>query len=654
MTLVDADAAAERRYQEIDALTRSIEHLGRLVTALKDESWRVRKLAAERLVELEPKGAVVEQVVELLGLHDEVGTRNVAAAVLGQLGQEAEAPVLTLLDHPDAARRRLAASILGQLGRAAVAPRLARLIGDPDANVRVAAAEALGHLGGDEARRALALLLASPDPLLRVCALEGLTEQRAPPPLPVLSALLKDAWARPSAFRLLGLVDHPTAWALICRALTSTSTRDAALGALGVRSGVLSPEWELGVGAVLKATVDAVPWLSNALDSEAPERRLGAMVAAHALGDPRLALPVVRAVRPGLEADVAMTVLLRLGARGAGLLVSAKGALAELPVPARLVVAEAIVQLAEPSLVVPLGVLLRSGDPELAELATRALGRTRARGAIPLLLPCFDVVALAPHAGRSVATLAMSWPHEVREAIAPLVAREPPDPHLVRAWAEVVKGDALEVLERASTSPNDAVRAAVAESAPLVPVAAQALLEAALSDPAPVVRRAATSILCRVNPSEARPLVLRALADSDPVVLALAATTAAELGSHEAISAVAGLAHHREPGVVLAALSALGLLDALPDELLLEAADRGDAELEKHVFSLGADRPVVVARALMRLAHPRADVRAAAAGVLAVAAGPAERGTLTEARSKETDALCQRHLEVALARLDRG
>ena len=493
------------RYRALEVLDSSAAHLDRFVDGLKDESWRVRWLAAERLLELEPTPALVDHLVVLLALKDEAGSRNAAAAVLGQLGPLALAPVSRLLGHPDADQRRLAASILGRLGSASVAPRLVALLGDVDANVRAAAAEALGQLGGDDACRALSGLLTSSDPLLRVCALEGLAQQRSPPPLPVLSLLLRDAWARPSALRLLGLVDHPTAFGLVCRALASASTRDAALGALGVRAGVLPRRLELEVASVLRASRDAVPWLARALDSDTPERRLGALAAAHALGDPRLALPVARAVRPGVEAELALSVLLRLGTRGAGLLVSAKGALAELPVPARVVVAEAIIELAEPSLVVPLGVLLRSDQSNLAALATKALGRTRARGAIPLLVGCFDDAALAPHAWRSLVTLAVSWPHEVREALAPRLAQAPLEPHLVRAWAEVVKGDAVELVARAAVDASEAVRVAAAESAPLVPGVTAELLEVALGDSSAAVRRAATKGLSSLEPSNRPP-----------------------------------------------------------------------------------------------------------------------------------------------------
>lgn len=621
-----------------------------LVEALKDPSWKVRRVAAERLLAYEPRGPMVERLVELLGLLDESGARNAAASILSRLGRDAAGPVAALLSHPDADRRRFAAGIVGHLGCPEVVGGLVARLEDPDANVRAAAAEALGQLGGEVACRALSALLGSREPLLRVCALEGLAEQRAPPPLPVLVPLLGDAWTRPSAYRLLGLVEHPTARLLLCRALAAPATRDAALGGLAVRGGALSSDLEREVAEVLRCTTDVVPWLTQVLDAEAPERRVAGLVAARALGEPRLALAVARAVRPGPEAELALDVLVRLGPRAAGLLIAAKGTLAELPASSRRVVEDAVVQLAEPSHVMPLGVLLRSGEPELAALAVRALGRTRSRAAIGQLLPCLDMGELAEAAARSLVGLAASWPHEVRQALAPLVAQGGRTPHLVRAWTEVVKGDAAELLALAVGDSNEATRVAVAEVAPLVGPGALGLLEVALGDAAVAVRCAAVRSLCRVGAEDAGSLLAQALEDADPSVLAAAATGAAERSSEASVARLEALARHVEPEVVRASVAALARLGALSDEVLGALVRTEDEELELLALTVGADRPSVVAHAVERLADARRAVRLAAAGLLAVAAGPAERGALELARARELDPEVRRHLEAALRR----
>lgn len=665
MTWLDADPGVDARYRAIEELPAGPDARAKLLVALADESWRVRRLAVDRLIKLEPTEAFVTELVSLLGRRGETGMRNGAASVLSQLGSASLPVVLGLLQHPDPDQRKFAADILAQLARPEAAEGLVAALDDVDGNVRIAAAEALGHLGGPLAQTALFRLLEAPDPMLRVCALEGLAEQRLPPPLPVLGPLLVDPWTRASAFRVLGLIEHPTAFAMICRALSAASTRDSALVALGARGRPVSTQSEAEIRAVLRTARDLVPWLTHALESDAPERRLGALLAAHALAEPSTAIAVARCVRPGPVAEFALKVLVRLGVRGARLLLSATRTLAELPSASRAVVAEALVHLAEPSLVTSLVNLLKSGDPELAELATRALGRTRARTAIAPLLNAFDDELLAPHAYRACVQLAESWPAEVREALAPLAASperdtdgeqapgKPPRAWVVRTWADIVHEEAFDVVERALNHQDAAIRAAAADAAPSLGRQALAIVRSALMDESAVVRRAATRSLAQLEVHDGRELLAHALGDADPAVLALAASAAADLASPDSVPRLLELARHAEPNVVLAALSALSLLGALSDALLVSAALHADAEVLKLAFSLGADRPKVLHEACVALSHPRWDVRVAAGRLIAVAGSPAELTQLHDAVARETDPVARESLEHVVRNLAR-
>ncbi len=327
----------------------------------------------------------------------------------------------------------------------------------------------------------------------------------------------------------------------------------------------------------------------------------------------------------------------------------ATAALADLPGLARAVVAEALVRLAEPSLTPALVNLLRAGDGELAELATRALGRTRARAAIDPLLACFDDDALAAHAWRALVALNESWPAEVREALSARVAPGVPlRPHVVRAWAEVVKDEALPVLQRALHEESNALRAAAADSAFLVPGQALSLVRSAMLDESPVVRRAAVRALARLPLGEAIDVLPRALADADTTVLALAARAAGELVCADVSPRLLELARHLDPGVIIAALQALSVLGALPDELLVATATHRDPEVLKQLFSLGADRPALVEQTGPFLTHPRWDVRVAAGRLLAVSGGEAERAMLRDATSRELDPVAREALERVL------
>ena len=123
MSWLQADADAENRYGALDALPVVPASIPSLLTALTDESWRVRRLATERLGALQPSPETVRQLISMLGNRNDTGARNAAAAVLAQLGAPVLPSVVTLLEHADPDQRKFAADILGAIGTPeAVAP----------------------------------------------------------------------------------------------------------------------------------------------------------------------------------------------------------------------------------------------------------------------------------------------------------------------------------------------------------------------------------------------------------------------------------------------------------------------------------------------------------------------------------------------------
>jgi HEAT repeat protein len=617
-----------------------------LIEALRDPSWRVRRLAADRLAQAEPTPEVVQQLLGLMGRRGETGARNAASSVLSRLGAAALPAVMGLLQHDDPDQRKFAAEILGELAHAEAVPGLVAALDDVDANVRAAAAEALGRVGGFAARRALERLLTSADPLLRVCALEGLARLDAPPPLPDLVPLLDAPLTRASAFRLLGRVRHPSAWRRAALGLRKTATRDAALLAFAAVDGALPGEVEAEVRLALAATPEPVRWLEAMLSSDDVERRKGAITLARALAAPALALSIARAVGRGELARPALEALVHLGLSGARALLDAGPLLADLPGEARAVVGEAILALAEPALVDRLAALLTAGDPEWAELGARALGRTRARQAIAPLVDAFDDDTLAVHAYRALVALAGSWPDDVRAALEARV-QGALKPHVVRAWAEVVGADAGPVLRRALHDERDEVRAAAVEASVCV-AEAPSMIRGGLMDESPRVRRAATRALAALPSAEAAPLLSHALVDADPSVLALACQAAAHHPRLDVAGRLFELSRHAETAVALAALDALASLGGLTDELLLRALEHPGAEVTRRVFELGAFVPDVVSRAKTALGHPRWDVRAAAARLIEVACPADCADELRDALERETDDVTRERLAAAL------
>lgn len=650
MTWLEADAQAEARYRAIDALPTGAEAVAPLLAALSDSSWRVRRLAADRLGALEASPPVLDTLVDMLAQRHDAGARNAAAAVLIQLGLSALPHVVRLLRHADPDQRKFAADILGGMRREEGARALIDALDDADANVRTAAAEALGHVGGPRAHRALESLLASSDVLLRVCALEGLTRLGLTVPLPAFPRLLDDPLTRRSAWRLLGHVQHPTVALRVVRALRQPAERDLALVALSAPPQLLTPAVEEAVRAVLRHAADVVPWLAGALEAEDDERHRGALQVARALRLPSLALPVARSVRDGRDGELVLDTLLSLGLPGAQVLLRSPEALADLPAEARAVAADAVVQLAAPPLVPALVALLQCGDPELAELGARALGRSASPDAVAPLIPLFDDDTLAAHAARALVSLAQAWPAPVRAALTPLLGG-PLRPHVVRAWAEIAGADARELLRRATGAPEPRVRVAAVEASLFVPEAAPAATPLALMDESALVRRAATRLLSRLPLEQGRALLPRALADEDPSVLAAACVAAGELAATEPRERLAALSTHPDAAVSIAALDTLGVLGFLTNDLLLGASAHADPEVIKRALSLGADHPLLGHRARALLEHPRWDVRVTAARWLAVSGSRDALSALQDAAARETDALARELLGESVAAL---
>ena len=641
------------RFEDLEKLVVDATTLPQLMAALADESWRIRRLAADKLARVEATPSLIAALIFMLGQRGDPGARNAAALVLAQLGPAAVDPLVSLLAHVDPDQRKFAADILGELRKPEAVPALVLALKDADANVQGAAAEALGRTGGPEAIRGLESLLDAADPLLRVSALEGMALLRAPPALPRLRLLLENPLTRRSAHRVLGLVQHPTAWALVVASLRARPSRDAALVALSSRSGRLPPDLEADVATALRQMADARAWLAEALTSDDASRRQGALQLAAALGDPALAVQVATAAASSPEAAaLALEVLLRLGVPGARALLSGQPpALMHLARDSRAVGGEALLQLSSAVLVEPLVGLLHAGDDELADLAARALGRSGAVTAIAPLIALFADDQLALHARRSLMHLAQSWPDEVRAQLSPMLQANL-QPHAVRTWGSVAGVSATDVLRRALHDEKDAVRAAAADSISAVTPDAAALLGAALVDESPRVRLAATRALGTLTHAHSHgPVLSRALADQDPSVLAAACASAGELGATASLPRLIALASHGDVSVVLCALEALSTLGALSDEILGRAMSHPDPEVVKQALTLGADRAVIVAHAHHALRHDRWDVRVAAARALAVGGPRAALHELDQAVDQESDSLARELLAAAAASL---
>lgn len=657
MTLLSTDPEEERRYQALNSAdANSAAGQDALIHALYDESWRVRKAAADRLRFVPEPDAIIGRLVEVLGDRGQTGARNAAAEALVLLGARSVPAMVQLLGHPDPDQRKFAADVVGAIGpraREAEAALVAAL-SDEDANVRVSAAEALGQVGGREAPRALEHALSTGDSLLRLAAIEALMRLRVPPPLPQLVSLRSDPACRRPAIRALGFVRQPAAIEQIALAL-ETERRvglEAALGAIGLQAssdrGPLGTALEREVGAALRRDGELALRVSGFLESSDIEARRGAIFSLSLLRDPRWTRAIVEAAEDDRLVGDVVEALVRMGPATARELA---GMLDCLSASARVVAAEALVELADPTLVPALERLLESPELELQLLAIKALGRSRSETAVPALTASLSLPDVAAAAGRALVSLAQSFPDAVRGALQQSLS-ESLNPSALRAYAQTGGPGALKLLRRAVREPDAALRAAAADAAELAGPDAPELLRLALADEATEVRAAAAGVLGRLRPRDAAvPLLRVALSDDEPAVVAVAVDAVAESGARELAPRLLELLRIA-PAMAAAgcvrALSRLGLIDAA----VLSAAGRHPSgEVVQEALIAGATLPEGVALATTLLTSSRWDLRAAAAKVLGASGGADELRAVEAALEDESDALVRDALMEARAQL---
>ncbi|WP_257461208.1 HEAT repeat domain-containing protein [Archangium lipolyticum] len=649
----NAEEARYRALLELDVSSPDARE--ELVAGLHDESWRVRRAAAEGLTRLPEREAVVERLVSVLGERDETGARNAAAESLSAMGEHAVGPLVRLLLHPDPDQRKFAADILGQLGRLEAEDALVRaMVEDVDLNVRVAAAEALGRMGGRVAARALERILHDPEPLLQLSALESLAALRHPPPLPEVVRLLANPTLKRSAYRVLGLIPQLAATELVCRGLgsESRSTREAALVALGTQA-LLSEstqrsEMDAAVRLVLRRLPQAAEWVAAALVSEDGELKAGGLVAAAALREPRLAPLVAEVAQEERLMPEVVRTLSYFGPEAGRELLSSMD---RLSFPAREVAGQALVEMVDATYVPELVQMLEWGDLDLKMVAVQALGRTRSLDAVEPLSRLLSQSELCALAARALVSLAASFPTQVLQVLEDALTHGA-EPAVLNALVRVGGTGMLPLVRRTAREASVPLRATAVEVLAVVdPMGGLELARQALADEAPRVRVAAVRVLGQLGDASMAGLLKRALGDETMEVRLAALDAVGECGAVERAAELEALVQHPDGAIAFRAVQSLARLGALRDEVLQRAVDHEDHEVVKAALLAGAVSAEGVSLAVELLGHPSWDVRAAAARVLGDSGGPECLPATRAALAAEMDSLARRALEDAVDRL---
>lgn len=655
------DTGEQARYEAVLAADPD-QALARdsLFRALYDPSWRVRKAAADRLRQAGNPQQILPRLLSVLGDRGQTGARNAAAEALVLIGAPAVDALVALLQHEDPDQRKFAADILGPIGSREAEPALVRALGDPDPNVRVSVAEALGQVGGERASTALARVLGCGDALLELSALEALMRLETPATLPVLFELVKRPLLRRAATRALGLVPQPEAREAISRALGADSPviREAALGAIGLQVRHGSPESRQALASDLRPLVQRetrmLEWLDEGLGSEDVEAVRGALFCHGLLSGAHRVRQIAEAAEDARLSDDALKALVQRGPDAARALATE---LETLGASARVVAAEALVQLAEPSLVPVFEKLSDSVEAEIRMFAVKALGRSQSVAALGPVVAQLGDPELGPTASRAVIELAQSFPHDARAELESILTQSPSAAAL-RAWAAVAGAEALPQLRRAARDADASLRSAAAEAVGILGSAAEEvteLLRVALSDESVEVRVAAASGLGRIPSQVAEPLLQIALADRDPAVVCAAIEAAASGGLVQAGPKLAVLIRAADGAIAGSSVRALSRLGLFDDAALYAATLHLDPSVVAEALDAGAALPEAIPLALRLLRHPHWQVRTVAARVLGRSASGELQvlEAIDAALSEEQDSLVRSALEAARAQHSR-
>jgi HEAT repeat protein len=201
----DLDSADEGvRLRAAQRLAESGEAPSLLANALTDESWRVRRIAAEGMADVGGRDVVDTLIEALREHHRDPALLNAALTALAQTREDVVMSIVQLLDLDDADVRTYAVLALGLVGDVRAVPALAGRLDDPDMNVRFHAIEALGRLGDRSVADAIAAIAESRDFFLSFAALDALAEIGEPAVAPRLVPLLEDEMLRSAAAACLG------------------------------------------------------------------------------------------------------------------------------------------------------------------------------------------------------------------------------------------------------------------------------------------------------------------------------------------------------------------------------------------------------------------------------------------------------------------
>jgi HEAT repeat protein len=584
----------EIRLQGLKGLAPALEDdrslLPLIFEALGDDSWRVRKEAAEIFLSLPEAGNLTRGVIELLHAQENAGLRNAAVEILSRLGRQAVPSLIEKLSSKDQDVRKFVLDILGEIGDQTSIPAMLPALRDRDGNVRAAAAENLGKLRASQAVPILLEAMKEEDLWFRFTALEALGRIGTPLPLAALLEFSEEKLLRKALYECLGKVGRAEAGLFLLQGLKddSASNRESAVLALAGLAGRLADEME-GVYSALGGS-RVGPCLLQLLGSrELPVRRAVVDLMGKSADD-QFATPLLNLLDdPDMSHNVVRT-LLTLGPT------AVRNLLASWDSSDNRVRTFIAYLIGETGCSKGFGCLtsgLFSAEPQLRMVCAQSIGMLgEERGIEPLVGRLEDPVEeVQAAAAKGLSQLAKGFMEEAVRVLNPLLGHEDPqvrknvigilgslaDPEANRALAMAAKdesplvrraairslgqkgeGENLQALIMGLTDEDTEVRRISAEALGCSgQEQAIAPLELALGDEDIWVRTSAVRALGQIGGDEAAALAERTLSDAVGLVVIAALETLVLLNRDRAFPGLIGALEHEDEEVVNAALKLL-------------------------------------------------------------------------------------------------
>ncbi len=654
--LASADEAVRLRAAQQLADEEGGEPAKKLMGALGDESWRVRRAAVDGLAQQAGAAEAAELLRALREEHRNPGVLNSALQVLALSGIDAIAPLAEFLSDEDTDLRIYAAHALGDQHDPRAVPALIGALADQNANVRYHAIEALSKLRAADAVDALTGLAESRDFFLAFPALDALTAIGETRIAPRLVPLLEDELLRTPAADALGQLGDEEVVAPLAALLNTPGAPARVIAqSLATLFNRFQTAYQEGVyiADLARGAIDrtGVQNLIAALDAANGDELRDLVLVLGWLEGERIERALVPLLGRATARKEVVEALVRYGKRVTDLLIEQLDAE---DVETRKAAIVALGRIGDARAVPALVAAINRDDESIIPVAG-ALGKIGDRRAFEALL---ELIGHTDAAFRQAAISAINSLGHPEMAARAVVLMNDPNPY-VRESAVRIAGyfgydECADLLMARCRDEDENVRRAAVEHIPYIEDGRViAVLAEALETATPRVRAAAAAAFAQIESARALPYLLKALDDEDGWVRYFAARAIGRhgysesldalvrlaeadparqvriaavdalgrIGGPRAVAVLAALAETTEPDLMGAAMGALGHIghpDALPP--LLEALRSADqARRIKAIESLGARGGEGVAATLQWVAAADADAWVAQAAIDALA-----------------------------------